>query len=62
MEIKLSWEDFVLLFFPLYFFLFQCVGYIIVTVAVISSHQEKKGIKKIPSSIMPVFLFETKHS
>lgn len=44
MEIKLAWEDFVLLYFPS-FFSFQYVAYIIVTVALIASHQGKKGIK-----------------
>lgn len=40
METKLGWEDFVLLLFPC-LFLFYCVAYIIVTVAVITPHQEK---------------------
>lgn len=43
---------------------FQCVAYIIVKVAMISSHPEKKNAVKIfffpfPT---PVFLFETKQS
>lgn len=62
METELGWEDFVLLFSPV-FFRFHCVVYIIVTVAAISPHQGKKiGIKKIPPSITLVFLFERKQS
>lgn len=61
METELGQEDFVLLFAPV-FFRFHCVAYIIVTVAVVSPHQENKGIKKVLPSIAPVFLFERKQS
>lgn len=44
MEMKLAWEDFVLPYFPC-FVSFEYVAYVIVTVALIASHQGKKGIK-----------------